>query len=427
MQSHSAVYGLHVLVRLKGFQKLTSIDDAKRKFYDKLEIKPLKVTKVPLRSALNMVLAEDTIAKTHVPRFDRSAVDGFAVKGKETEGSTQFEPTIFELTDNDLLETKQTKQVWTGNLLPERADAVIMLENTRRRGDKIEVWTPVTPRENVFKRGEDISKGQIAIRAGTRLKPQHLGLMAALGVTEAKVFERSKIAILATGNELVEIGRTPQKDQIFETNRLVLSAMCIEIGAQPLDLGIAKDDTNEILDKVKTGLEKADLVVTSGGTSVGGLDLVPDAVNKIGRPGVIVHGVAMRPAMPTALAVVDNRPIVILPGNPVAAMIGFEAFAKPLIEIMSGLRKTEERFATEAKMTKTISTTLGRRTFVRVQVFKKNNELLAEPISVRGSSMISTMTRANGYAIVPENREGLEKGEMVTVHLFDNIDVVDGE
>ena len=427
MQPYSAVYGLHVLVRLKGFEKLTPINDALKKLLAELEIRRLKTDDIPLDSALSRVLAKDIIAETDLPRFDRSAVDGYAVKSKETEGTSQFSPAVFELTDRGILEVRQTMQVWTGNLLPESADAVAMLENTKRKGDKIEVWTPVTPGENVFKRGEDVSKGGIAVRAGTRLKPQHLGLIAALGVTEVKVFQRPKIAIIATGNELVEIGGKPQKNQIFETNRLVLSAMCREAGAQPLDLGIAKDDINEILDRVKTGLERADLILTSGGTSVGGFDLVPDAVNKIGRPGVVVHGVAMRPAMPTALAVVDNTPIVVLPGNPVAAMIGFEVFAKPLIEIMLGLRKTEQRFTAKARMTKAISTTLGRRTFVRVRVSQKNDELFAEPISVRGSSMLSTMTKANGYVIVPENREGLEKGETVAVHLFDNIDVVDDE
>jgi molybdopterin molybdotransferase len=197
------------------------------------------------------------------------------------------------------------------------------------------------------------------------------------------------------------------------------------LGAEPLDLGIARDDANEIFEKIKLGLEKADAVITTGGTSVGASDLVPEAVNRIGKPGVIVHGVAMRPAMPTALAIADGKPIIILSGNPVAAMIGFEVFMRPLICRMLGLKREERRPMVKAKMTRRISTFLGRKTFVRVHVFQHHGELFAEPISARGSGIISTMTRANGYVVVPENREGLEEGENVSVHLFDNVDVVD--
>ncbi|MEM3824066.1 MAG: molybdopterin molybdotransferase MoeA, partial [Candidatus Bathyarchaeia archaeon] len=247
----------------------------------------------------------------------------------------------------------------------------------------------------------------------------------ALGTAEVKVFEKPKIAILATGNELVEISKKPKEDQIFEVNRLVLSSLCHELGAEPIDLGIAKDDADEIFKKIKTGLEKADAVITTGGTSVGASDLIPETVNRIGKPGVIVHGVAMRPAMPTALAIVNGKPIIILSGNPVAAMIGFEVFIKPLICRMIGLKREERRPVVKAKMTRRISTFLGRKTFVRVHVFQRQGELFAEPISARGSGIISTMTRANGYVVVPENREGLEEGETVSVNLFDYVDLVD--
>jgi molybdopterin molybdotransferase len=413
------------LVRLKGFQKLTSIDDALRMFLTALEIRPSKTVRISLHSALNRVLEENIVADVDVPRFDRSAVDGYAIRAEDTFGATQFTPKTLQLTDRDRIESKHAKQVWTGNSLPKRANAVVMLENTEQKGGTIEVWNPVTPGENVFKRGEDIKRGEIAAEAGTRLRPQHLGLIAALGIVEVNVFERPKIAIVATGNELVELGGKPRDGQILEINKLVLSALCRELGADFLDLGIAKDDADEIVAKLKIGLTKADAVITSGGTSVGGSDLVPEAVNRIGKPGVVVHGVAMRPAMPTALAVVERKPIVALSGNPVAAMIGFEVFMRPLIGIMLGLKHAEPRFSAQAKITRRISTTLGRKTFVRVHVSQVGDRLFAEPISTRGSSIISTMTNANGYVVVPENREGLEEGESVTVKLFDTVDTVD--
>jgi molybdopterin molybdotransferase len=185
-------------------------------------------------------------------------------------------------------------------------------------------------------------------------------------------------------------------------------------------MGIAKDSLFEILRKIKTGLQIADMMITTGGTSVGATDVVPEAVNKIGKPGVIIHGIAMRPGMPTALAMLEEKPIVILPGNPVAAMIGFEVFARPIIFKMLGL-KLEQRPKIKAKLTKKVHTTLGRKTFVRVCVRQCKEGFFADPISSRGSGLISTMANANGYVVVSENREGLVEGEHVMVHLFDKV------
>lgn len=406
------------MARLKGFQKLTPIDEALQKFFDTLQVKRPRSVTVPLRSALNRVLAEDVVADEDLPRFNRSAVDGYAVEAKDTFEATSFKPKILKITDGEEVGEKQAKHVWTGNPIPNGADAVVMLENTTITDDKIEVCAPVTPGENVSKRGEDVSKGEAAVKTGTRLKPQHLGLIAALGITEVKVVDRPKIAVLATGSELVEMGKEPQENQIIEVNRLILSTLCRELGSEPLDLGIAKDEVDEIVEKLKTGAGKADAVITTGGTSVGISDLVPAAVNQLGKPGVIVHGVAMRPAMPTALAVADEKPIIILSGNPVAAVIGFEVFAKPLINRMLGLEETFKPVV-KARITRRISTVLGRKTFIRVRVSQRDGEFFAEPVSTKGSGVISTVTKAHGYVIVPENREGLEEGETVMVHLFD--------
>ncbi|MDI6904889.1 MAG: molybdopterin molybdotransferase MoeA [Candidatus Bathyarchaeia archaeon] len=412
-------------MRLKGFRKLTPIHEALQKFFDQLKIGKLKMVTVSVHQALNRALAEDIIADKDLPRFDRSAVDGYAVRAEDTFETSQFKPKTLRITDGNEVGKKQAKQVWTGNPISDDANAVIMLENTKRINGEIEVWVPVTPGENISKRGEDISKGEVAVKAGTRLKPQHLGLIAALGITEVKVVDKPKIAILATGNELIEIGRKPERNQIFEVNRLILSALCQELGAEPLDLGIAKDDVNEISEKLRVGLEKANAIITTGGTSVGASDLVPAVVNSIGKPGVIVHGIAMRPAMPTALAIADKKPIIILSGNPVAAMIGFEVFARPLIYKMLGL-KHEFRPVVKAKITRRVSTVLGRKSFVRVHISQCGEEFFAEPVSTLGSGVISTMTKANGYVVVPENRGGLEEGELVTAHLFGSIEVVDG-
>ena len=411
------------MARLKGFQKLVPVDEALKRFLSAIEFKPKKVS-VPTYLALNRVLAQNIKADSDLPRTDRSAVDGYAIDAKETLETSQSRPSIFELASLEALGKGQAKQVWTGNPLPSRANAVVMLENTKIVGNRVEVWSPTTPWENVSRRGEDIREGETAIEAGARFRPQHLGLAVALGVCEAKVFEKPRIAILATGNELAEFGAKLRGSQIFDSNRLVLSALCSELGAETVDLGIAKDEVGEIKLRLRSGLEKADAVITSGGTSVGAPDLVPEAINELGKPGVIVHGVAMRPGMPTALAIVKMKPIIVLPGNPAAAMLGFEVFGRPLVSKMLGLNHVEPRPALKAKMTRSIAITLGRKNLVRVKVFQKGDEFLAEPISARGSGLLSTMTKSNGYVVAPEDREGLELGEIVSVNMFDNWEVM---
>ena len=416
------------MVKLKGFQKLTSTENALSKWLGVMKLKKPTAVEITLSEALNRVLEENAIADESLPRFDRSAMDGYSLNSENTAGASQLKPTLLQLTQSNVVGSKQAKQVWTGNPIPKGADAVVMIEKTQKRDDGIEVWTQLAPNENVSRVGEDLKKGEVAIKAGTRLNPYHLGLLAALGKTQVKVTKKPTIAILATGNELAELGSKPEENQVFDSNRTMLSAMCRELGAEPLELGIARDDVEEIAEKINSGLKQADAAITTGGTSVGGLDLVPDAVNKLGTPGVLVHGVAMRPGMPTALAVVNGKPVMVLSGNPVAAIVGFEVFARPLISKMMGIKKEVLQPTVKAVMTRRVSSALGRKTFVRVKAFMKNGEVFAEPVSAKGSGAISTMTRGNGFVVVPENREGVAEGEVVTVRLFagletDNEDV----
>jgi molybdopterin molybdotransferase len=411
---------------LKGFQELRFTYEALQIWLKALQIERCRETTVPVTEAFNRIATEDIVAQEDLPRFDRSAVDGYAVNAEDTSGASQFKPLLFKLSEKDEIEPtgpRNARQVWTGNPIPKGANAVVMLEHTTKKNDKIEISTQAAPYSNVSRKGEDLKKGETAVKAGTRLNPYHLGLLTALGYAEIKVTEKPKIAIFATGNELAETGKPRSEKQIYESNRVALSAMCMELDAEPLDLGIVQDDVDEIVEKIQLALKIADAVITTGGTSVGGLDLVPEAVNKTGKPGIIVHGIAMRPGMPTALAVINGKPVVVLSGNPVAAVVGFELFARPLISRMLGMEKEEARPTVKATLTRKVATALGRKTFVRVKVFEKNGELLAEPVSARGSGAISTMTRGNGFVIVPENREGVVEGETVTVRLFGNVEV----
>ena len=405
------------LARFKGFEKLTNVDLALSTFLKELRLERLAPVQLSLSEALERVVAEDVIAANDLPSQNRSAVDGYAVVAHSTFEASQFKPKVLTLTENAKMDMGEAKQIWTGNPLPPNADAVVMLEHTKKVEGKIEVWAPVTPGENVSRRGEDIQKGEVAIRAGTRLKPPHMGLLAALETAYVKVVKKPKVAILCTGNELTKLGQERKPNQIVDSNSWTISGMCLELGAEPLYLGIAKDNVDEIAAKIQEGIVEADAVLTTGGTSVGASDLVPDAVNQLGTPGVIVHGVAMRPGMPTGLAILQHKPVFMLSGNPVAATVGFEVFARPTLLRLTGIN-SEPRPMLKARLTQRVASSLGSRVFLRVNAYAREGEFFAEPVRVKGSGILTTMTKANGYVVIPENREGLEGGEFVTVHLF---------
>ncbi len=412
-------------MKLKGFQKLTLAEQALQSWLAALQIGVSKAAAVSLQDALGRVLAEDLTALEDLPRFDKSAMDGYALKSVDTAGASQSKPAIFQLTENNEIESMQAKQVWTGNPIPKGADAVVKLEDTKRRNGTLKVWSQLAPGVNVAKVGEDLKKGLIIAKSGARLNPYHIGLAAALGHSQLKVAEKPKIAILATGNELTEVGTALSGNLIYDSNKIMISVTCKELGAETADYGIVKDNVDEIADKIQKALKTNDAVITTGGTSVGGLDLVPDAVNKLGEPGVIVHGVALRPAMPTAVAVLEGKPVLILSGNPVAAIIGFEVFGRPMVCRLLGMTKTEPRPMLKATLTRKVTSVLGRKTYLRVHVTLRGGEFYAEPVSTKGSGSISTMTQSNGFVIVPENREGVTGGETVTVHMFGGVEAAD--
>jgi len=405
-------------VQLKGFQELTPIDEALDRFFKKLQPKRLGTLLIPVEEAFGRVVAKNIIAERHLPLFDRSAVDGYALRAEDTADASQFQPKNLRLVKKKILEEGEVMEIWTGNVLPKGADTVVMLEHTKKIGGRIEVLTPLTPSSNVSRKGEDVKKGETVMEAGVRLKPYHLGLLAAMGISEVEVVRIPKAAILGTGNELVALGEKLGPNQIVEVNSIILSNMCAELGVEAFSLGIAKDDEVEIEERICKGLAKADVVITTGGTSVGIHDLVPKAIERIEPDGVVVHGMAMRPGMPTALAVVHKKPVLILSGNPVAAVVGFEVFARLLFQKLLGLNDVE-RVRSKARLTRRVAGVLGRRVFLRVEVVEKDGEFFAEPVRIKGSGILTSMTKANGYVIIPEDREGLKENELVTVYLFD--------
>jgi molybdenum cofactor synthesis domain-containing protein len=419
-----------------GFDRLTRIDVARRLFHHEARIRALPAEIVPTAEALGRILAVDIVAPIDVPSFDRSAVDGYALKAEDTYGTSPSNAVVFPVigfgeigrTTPFKVQRQQAVRLVTGAPLPEGADAVVMMEYTKVIGEgKVEVYRSVAPGRNVSARGEDVVTGTRLLSQGVVVRPQDVGILAAMGIEHVEVHRTPIVAVLSTGNELVDLGRQPTTGQVIDSNRPTLIALVRDAGGLPLDVGIARDEDTAIRSRLSEGLEKADLVLVSGGASVGEHDFTPLVVDALGPPGVLVHGVAMRPGKPTALAVVNGKPVILLPGFPVAAMIAFHVFAKPTIMKMRGDPQhllLARQQVVKAKVLRRIPSSLGFQTFARVFVEFRNGEYVAEPMRTSGSGVITSMVRANGLTVIPENREGVEAGEEVVVLLLRSIRVV---
>lgn len=410
--------------RDRGFKEVTKIEDARRIFYEALPSKSSPSELVPVPEALNRILAEDVKAETSVPSFDKAAMDGYAVVAEDTFGASQTNPSLLRMigeskigeTPRILLHRGETAAIATGAPVPQGANVVVMIENTKRLDTGyVEVYSAVAPGENVSQVGEDVRQGTVVLEIGRKLKPPDLGLLVALSRRSVRVVRKPRVGVLSTGNEL-SAGKS-SGGKIVDVNRPTLMAMVEECGGMPVDLGIAKDDPKQISQKVTQGLTSADLVLVTAGTSVGKGDLVPDVINALGKPGMLVHGIAMRPSLPTGLAVVNGKPVVSLPGLPVSAMFAFSTFVQPLILKMLGA-EPDPQAKIRARTTKRIVGLPGFRTFIRVRVKEEDGKLVAEPLRTPGSGVLTTLTRANGIVVVPENVEGFDEGAEIEVQLF---------
>lgn len=413
-------------VREKGFRSYTRVDEALGLFLKKSGARVLEAETVEVARALHRVLAEDIFAEIDLPHFNRSAVDGYAVRSEDTFGASSTNPVVFSLigaTEIGELPTLSIKKseaarIATGAPLPKGADSVVMLEYTEEIGKgRVEILRAATPGDNVSKVGEDVKSGELVLGGGTTLLPQDIGILTAIGRTTVKVVRRPRVAVLSTGNELVGPGSPLGLGTIIDSNRPLIMAAVEAEGGIPVDFGIAEDKMEEIERKVRSGLAQADILIVTGGTSVGVRDLAPDVINGLGRPGILVHGVSMRPGRPIALGVVSGKPVLLLPGNPVAAILTFKVFAKPLIHIMSGSEPEEEK-TVRARVLRAIPSAVGMRSFVRVALRKTKSGYVAEPLWITGSGIISSMVKANGLIIIPEGKEGIEEGEEADVILL---------
>lgn len=367
------------------------------------------VERIGFESSFGRVLAEDIISPVEIPPFDRAAMDGYAIQGKDSFGASQVNPIIFSRINGEIGDFEASK-INTGGKMPKGSDAVVMIEYTDRDVDEISVFSAVTPGKNVSQKGEDVKKGENILKKGRLLRADDVGMIAALGIEEVEVFRRPKVSIMSTGDELIELCKG--QEGIIDVNSYTLSMMTSQL-AIPVRLGIIPDDPKMIKDTILS--QKTDLIIVSGGSSVGERDFLADIVREIGE--LLFHGVSLRPGGPTGFGMIGDMPIFILPGYPVAAMVAFEVFVRPLLQKMVGL-PTEDPYKQEfAILKRKVASDIGRCDFVMVKLEEIDERLYAEPTK-RGSSVISSMVRSDGFFIIPENKEGIRGGEGIMVNTY---------
>lgn len=413
-------------IHTAGFQKLTRVDQALGILLDALPEWTLRVELVIVQRALGRCLGKDAIANQNLPPADRSVMDGYAVRFEDVKSASSTNPVTLQVVGESTIETQprvhvgpgEAVSVSTGSLVPPGADTIVIVERTTRlSANKIAVHAPATVGQSISRKGEDVTLGAVVLGRGALLRPQDIGILKALGLTRICVARKPRVAVLSTGNELVDSSSERSAAKVVDINRAMMSCMLQELGAEPVDCGIIKDREASIKTALRKGLKTCDAVVVSAGSSVGKRDLVPDCVNSLGRPGMLVHGVAMRPAMPTGLAVVNGKPVFSLPGFPVSAFFAFRTFVRPIVAKMLGVKELFEPTA-NAVLKERITGTPGNRTYVRVTVKRTEQGLVAEPLKLQRSSVLMSMVRANGFVTIPEEVPAIEEGQTVAVTLL---------
>ncbi|MDK2372101.1 MAG: molybdopterin molybdotransferase MoeA, partial [Candidatus Korarchaeota archaeon] len=403
------------------FKRLTPVGQALATYLNYLH--PTSPEEVALNEAGNRVLAEDVISPIDIPPFHRAAFDGYAVRSSDTFGATASNPVVLKVVgrlgpgDESEVSIREGEavEIATGSYLPNGADAVVPLEFSKGSGDHVEIIRQVPPGANVDRKGSDVSRGDTVLRRGTVIGPFEMLLLASLNITEVRVFKKPTVSIISTGSELVELGSPLGKGRIVNSNRYALESMISDL-AVPRYLGIAKDDEGELREMVERGMD-GDLIVTIAGTSVGERDLVPKIVGSLGGE-IVFHGLSIMPGKPTLLAMIDGTPLVGLPGSPVAAMVAAMEVLLPVLARLSGVEGVLQWPRVRARLDRRIASRPGVRHYVRVKLRRESDALLATPVRVGGSGIISSLTQADGFVVVPEDVEGYEAGSEVDVLVY---------
>jgi putative molybdopterin biosynthesis protein len=423
--------------RQEQFLEVVSADEARARFSRHLDLRPLPAVEVALAEALGRVIAHDLASPNDVPPFDRANVDGFAVRAGDTTGATDAAPRRLMLNAEVLVCGRQptlavapgtATAIATGGVVPRGADAVVMIEQTElietAEGPAIDVRRAVAPGQFVSYAGSDISRGETLLRRGVLIGSREVGMLAACGLDRTAVVRRPRIAVLSTGDELVQPGEPLRPGGVYDSNGAILAAAIAEAGGEPVACGAFPDDEKSLEAAVRGALETCDMIVLSGGTSKGAGDLSHRIVSRLGEPGILVHGVALKPGKPLCLAVVDQKkPLVVLPGFPTSAIFTFHAFVAPVIRALAGLAPEAAR-TLSARIPVRIASELGRQEFVLVALVDGDDGPIAFP-SGKGSGAVTAFSQADGFLQVDALQATVDAGTQATITLLGSAEAPD--
>ena len=385
------------------------------------------IEEVPLSLSTLRTIARDVRADLDLPGFARSTMDGYAVRATSSFGSSEANPAYLTVVGqiamgeipDFAIGAGQAARIATGGMLPAGADAVVMIEHTAEIDDRmIEVYRSVAPGQHVIEHDEDFKKGALVLESGCRIRPQETGLLAAFGYSQVHVFRRPVVGIISTGDEVVDIGVVPQIGQVRDINRYTLASQVLEAGGAPIDMGIVEDDFDALNAVCREALTKCDMVLISGGSSVGMRDFTIDVLSSLPEARVLVHGISISPGKPTILAHVQGKAVWGLPGHVVSAMVVFTAVVRPFLAYIGGQKSVKHKHREiPARLSRNLSSAQGRVDFVRVRLEERDGVLWAEPILGK-SGLINTMIKADGLIEVGQHTEGLDQGVEVAVRPF---------
>ena len=411
----------------KVFRDLSSIEESKERLGKYFQPLPIGAETVPLDRCAGRVLADNIEAATDVPPFDRAAMDGFAVQAEDTYGAEEDRPTSLTVvgeigageTPTITVHRREAVEISTGAPIPKGANAVVMVEYTWQSDSSLKVYRAAVPGENIMAAGSDIMAGELVLRKGDYLTSRETGVLAALGLQSVTVFKKPLVAILSTGNELVSPGDPLSYGKIYDVNARTLADSITENGGIPLFLGIVGDNAEGLASKCREGILTADMLLTSGSTSAGVGDLLYRIINELGEPGIVVHGVTVRPGKPVIIAVVEGKPIFGLPGYPTSALMMFNIFVRQVLRKLAGLEDFERR-CVKAITVQRIFSSGGRREYLPVSLIQNDiGEYVVYPVP-GGSGSITTLAEADGFIEMPKNQAFFESGERIDVELFNS-------
>ena len=400
-------------IRMKGFRTRSHFDEVFRAI-DSV-VKPTSEEDITLDASLGRILSEDIISSVDVPYFDRSAVDGYAVKAKDTYGASLYNPLELSLVGESCAGKKklsikkgETVRIMTGGMMPAAADACVMVEHSEDKGQKISVHKPVSIGGNVSHIGEDIKKGSIILPKGRQIKPHDIGILASVNISAIPVCTKPRISLIVTGSELMRIGETLKDGMIIDANTHLLKGLSEDRGAVISSHKTIPDDYDKIRDELLRS--DADIIIITGGTSCGKKDYAPLVIEETGK--LLIHGVAMKPGGPFGLGLVSGKPVFLLPGNPLAVCVVYDFFVRYALDQMQAAKKSQATVI--GHLSKKVASSVGRTDIFRVLY----HDGIVDPVRSGGASILSSMIRSNAYLVVPENIEGYNEGEKVEVRLF---------